>query len=302
MGLLKLFADNLLPVFLAAGVGYVLRARVEMSPRSMARAAFLVFSPCLVFQIIVENRLSGAEMLHMAAFTVVVLVGLGLLAALLARRFGWSRPMTAAVVLTVMLPNAGNFGLSANLFAFGDAGLAQAGLFFVTSAIISYTLGVFIASLGRAPVGAALAGLLRIPTVWAVLLAFGMVRTGTALPFPLARTVKLLADATIPVMLVVLGMQLHGARLHGRVGPLALGAGLRLAGGAVAGLVLAGVLGLEGPAHQAAVLEAAMPSAVISIILATEYDVEPEFVTTVVFASTLLCPLTLTPLLAWLLR
>ena len=40
-----------------------------------------------------------------------------------------------------------------------------------------------------------------------------------------------------------------------------------------------------------------MPTAVLATILATEYDAEPAFVATAVFASTLLSQLTLTPLL-----
>ena len=40
-----------------------------------------------------------------------------------------------------------------------------------------------------------------------------------------------------------------------------------------------------------------MPSAVITLVLATEYDVEPGFVTSVVFLTTLVSPLTLTPLM-----
>ena len=50
-------------------------------------------------------------------------------------------------------------------------------------------------------------------------------------------------------------------------------------------------------AYNAGVVESSMPTAVLSIILATEYDAEPAFVTTAVFASTLMSPLTLTPLL-----
>ncbi len=41
-----------------------------------------------------------------------------------------------------------------------------------------------------------------------------------------------------------------------------------------------------------------MPSAVVNIVIATEYDVEPEFVTGAVLVTTLLSPLSLTPLLA----
>ena len=79
-----------------------------------------------------------------------------------------------------------------------------------------------------------------------------------------------------------------------------LGCGLRLLGGVAVGLVLAKLLGLDDVARQAGVLQSAMPSAVITIVLATEYDVEPALVTSVVIITTLLSPLTLTPLLAYL--
>jgi len=48
------------------------------------------------------------------------------------------------------------------------------------------------------------------------------------------------------------------------------------------------------------VLEASMPTAVITTILAVEYDLDPIFVTGIVVVTTLLSPLTLTPLIAYL--
>jgi hypothetical protein len=63
---------------------------------------------------------------------------------------------------------------------------------------------------------------------------------------------------------------------------------------------LAALFGLTGTAFQAGVLQSSMPTAVFMTILATEYDVEPSFVSSVVVASTLLSPLTVTPLLAYL--
>ena len=54
----------------------------------------------------------------------------------------------------------------------------------------------------------------------------------------------------------------------------------------------------EGPAYQAAVIESAVPTAVLVTVLATEYNIQPAFMTTAVFTSTLLSPLTITPLLA----
>ena len=45
-----------------------------------------------------------------------------------------------------------------------------------------------------------------------------------------------------------------------------------------------------------------MPTAVITTILALEFDVAPDFVTSTVFLSTMLSPFTLTALIAWLSR
>jgi predicted permease len=65
-------------------------------------------------------------------------------------------------------------------------------------------------------------------------------------------------------------------------------------------LGLVNVLGLSGAARQAAMIEASMPTAVVTTILALEYEVVPSFVTSVVFVSTLLSPVTVTLLIALL--
>ena len=109
-----------------------------------------------------------------------------------------------------------------------------------------------------------------------------------------------LLGVMLSLLLVILGMQLQGRGGRGPVGPLTLAVALRLLGGIAAALVIAPLAGLEGAAYQVGTLQAAMPSAVLCIILATEYDAEPRFVTAVVFLTTLLSPFTLTPLLAWL--
>ena len=68
----------------------------------------------------------------------------------------------------------------------------------------------------------------------------------------------------------------------------------------IVALSLTWVLGLEGPARQAAVVQASMPAAVVTTVLALEFEVAPAFVTSVVFLTTVLSPLTLAPLIAYL--
>jgi hypothetical protein len=298
MTYLQLFADQLLPILLAAGAGYLLALALKSDGRALASVAFNLFAPCLVFGVILQSHLPAGAMLRMAAFTAASMVLPAALALGVARWRNWPRPLTSAFVLCALLPNSGNYGLSANLLAFGSDGLTYASVFYVASVVVTYSLGVVIASLGRAGLGEALAGLARIPSLWAVAAAFALRATHAAPPAPIGRAVELLAQACIPCFLVILGMQLRGVRLGGSMPRLLSAAALRLVGGTVAGFALARAFGLEGAARQAGVLQSAMPTAVISTILAAQYDVESSFVGSVVLLTTLLSPFTLTPLLA----
>jgi predicted permease len=298
MVLLPLFLDNLLPIFLTAGAGWLLAVTLKTESRSLSHVAFNLFLPCLTYRIVVENHVPADAVLRMIGFTLANLAGVALVAWAIARAFRWGRPRTSAFVLCAMIPNTGNFGLSANLLAFGPSGATYAGIFYLASTVMTATVGVGVASLGRAGIGRALQGLLKVPVLWAVVVALAMRWLGLALPGPIDRAVRLCADGCIPLLLVILGMQLGAGATRASAGPLALSTGLRLAGGAALGLALAPAFGLSGPARQAGVFQAAAPTAIITTILATEYDVEPDLVTATVFATTLLSPLTLTPLLA----
>ncbi|RPI25297.1 MAG: AEC family transporter [Chloroflexota bacterium] len=296
----SLFLNNLLPILLAAAAGYPLGKWLHVNPRPLSQVIFYIFSPCLVFKLLTDNPLEISEILRMMLFAslIMVMVGSITLAAGMAMKF--ERRLLAAVLLTSIFMNAGNYGMPLNLFAFGENALAYAGLYFVTMAVMTNIVGVVIASMGRSSFTQSIVGLVKLPTIYALILGVVFVRMGWELPLPVDRTVTLLKDASIPSMLVLLGLQFQQASWKGHTRALALSNSMRLmvAPGLALGLSL--LFGFQGPARQASVLESGMPTAVLTTILATEYDVEPSFVTSAVFASTLLSPLTLTPLLAFL--
>jgi len=299
--LLRLFADNLLPILLVAGAGYVAGKWLKVEARSISRVVFYLFSPCLLFDLLVTNQFEGVEMLRMVGFTLASILTVAVITWTLGRLMRLERKMLAAVLLCTLTINAGNYGLSLNLFAFGEEAMAHASLFFVTTAIVTYTVGVTVASVGKASLADSLRGLLKIPVVYVVPLALIFMYLNWELPLPLSRSVALLGDAAIPGMLLVLGLQLQNNNHRIRdVRALTLATGMRLLGGMGIGLLLAPLFGLQGMAYNAGILESSMPTAVLATILATEYDAEPAFVTTAVLTTTLLSPLTLTPLLLFL--
>ena len=297
--LLTLFANNILPIFLAAGAGYLVSKYLHIDPRSVSRIAFYIFSPCLIFNLLTTTQLNSNDLLIMVGYATATILGIGLLAWIIGKSMRFERHLLVAVILTAMFGNAGNYGLSLNLFAFGETALAYAGLYFVTAALLTHTLGVFIASLGQSSIIEGIKGLAKVPVVYAVLLALIFNLFRWSLPLPLDRTVNLLADAAIPVLMVLMGIQLYHAKWDGKTLALSVSNLLRLVVGPILALGLSVLFGLSGTARQVGVTQAAVPTAIMMTVLATEYKVEPSFVTAAVFTSTLLSPLTVTPLLAF---
>lgn len=298
--LLTLFANNVLPILLAAGAGYLVSKYTPITPRSISQIAFKIFIPCLLFQLLTTSNLNNEDILRMGGFTVVSVLAFGAVAWILARSLHYSRGMLTAMLMVMMFSNSGNFGLSLVQFAFGEQALAYASVYFAVSIILINTLGLVIASLGTADLRKALLDLFKTPAIYALLLAVLFNASGWQLPVPLSRTVSTLAAGSIPLMIVLMGIQLYHSQWAGERRTLALSTFMRLIVSPLIALPIALLFGLQGAAMQAGITESAMPTAVMMTVVATEYSVEPAFVTMTVVISTLLSPLTITPLLALL--
>jgi predicted permease len=300
--LASLFVNNLLPILLIAGTGYLLGRFLKVDPRPISQINFYILLPALIFDQLTKSELNGLDFARMASFTLVIFSVMALITYLIGRLLKLERTLLVAVILSVVFMNSGNYGLPLILFAFHETGMAYASIYFITIAVLINTAGILIASMGRSSLKAALAGLYKLPAIYALLLAVVFNSAGWTLPDPLQKSVSLLSAMAIPAMLILLGLQLHGA--DGKDEKLALGTAgvLRMLVAPAIAVGLAALYGLQGPARQAAITESAMPSGVFAIVLASEYNTRPGFVTTVVLVTTLLSPLTLTPLLAYLLR
>ncbi len=300
LDLVNLFLNNLLPIILITGFGYALGHLAKTSPRPLSQVIFYILTPVLVFKLLTHSQLNGEDILRTVGLAVLLTLTIGLLTWASGRALRIEGRLMNAVLLITMFMNAGNFGLPLTMFAFGEDALAYAGLFFVTTLTLTNTLGVLIASSGTRSLPQALLELLKLPATYSLALGLIFLQFKWQLPTAVERTVVLVADAAIPCMLVLLGLQLHAVRWDGQLKALGLASAMRLLVAPLFAIGLSRWIGLNGPAYQAVVLESAMPAAVMTTVLATEFDTEPAFVTTVVLVTTLLSPLTLTPLLALL--
>ena len=294
------FANNILPILLLGGAGFALGKLLHIDARSLGRVVFYVFSPILIFDLLIQNRLRLNEAIGVITLTICIVTLMGLITLVMGRLFKLERAALTSILITTMFANTGNYGLPLVSFAFGEQALSYAGIYFVTTTFLFYTLGVLIASLGHMNLKDAALGIFRIPTMYAVILAILINSLQVQIPSPIERAVQLAAGGTIPLMLILLGVQLTTVQLTTSVRAMQLSVSLRLLIAPLIALLLAALFGIDSHARQGSVTEASMPSMVSATVLATEYQLDAKLVTAIVFISTLLSPLTLTPLLVYL--
>jgi predicted permease len=279
-------------------LGWAVGRPLGLDAKTLSRSAYYVFVPAFAFDVISQSRVPLASVGRMAAYAVVSHLAFGAIAFAVARALRRSPEVTAAYVMLSVFGNVGNFGLALITFRLGDAALAPATIYFIVILLTSFVVCVGVAAWTRGGGLRAVASVFRTPALLVAVPAALVSAGGIELPLFVTRTVHLLGGAMIPAMLFVLGVQLAEAKALKPGWDGVVVSALRLAGAPAVAWLLAAPFGVSGLERAAGILQAGMPPAILVAIIATEYDIEPAFVTAVVLFSTVLSLPTLTVLLS----
>ncbi len=294
---LSVFLEVVLPIAIVAILGALIGRWKSIPVQPVSTLVFYLFSPALVFHSLATTEVPGDEAARIVAVILVLYVAMYALAAAWSTAFRHGRPLRAAFALSAVTANGGNMGLPVALLAFGEAGFDVAVVNFVVGAVLAYSAGIVIASMAGGGASGAMLAPFRYPVVYAALAGVLVNVLALDLPVTIEAPVETMAGAAVPVMLVVLGLQLHGAaRLTELRDTLAANAAKLLVSPLVAwGLIT--LVGLEGVTRDTLIVVSAMPTAVIATVVSTEFNARPDFVTRAVVLSTLLSMVTTTVLI-----
>lgn len=295
---IQIAIEVILPTLVIVGLAVIFSRQRNPDVRSLNDAVFYLFRPALVFDGL-ANMTFGVETLVQM---VVLVVTLSTIMTLIGYGTSWAmrldRRTESAFVLTVVLMNAANMGIPINEFAFGETGGDAALTYFVVTAMIFDSFGIFLASRGTVPVREAISNIFQAPLIYASVAGLAVNLLEVDMPTTLDRIVTLLSAAAIPMMLLLLGLQLARLEVKGNLRPLLVASGLRLVVAPVLALIIATVLGMEGVIRDVSIVESGMPAAVMTGILATRYDSDAPFATGVIMVSTLISLFTLSLMIA----
>ncbi|MCL4269150.1 MAG: hypothetical protein KJZ72_06380, partial [Anaerolineales bacterium] len=86
------FANNLLPIMLIAAAGYILGKTLTVDSRTIGRMVFYIFSPLLVFNLMVTSQLNLKQALTTVGYTAAVIAVMGVISFALGKLFQLERP------------------------------------------------------------------------------------------------------------------------------------------------------------------------------------------------------------------
>lgn len=282
--------NTVLPVALVVFSGYLMGKRIPMDLTTLSRLTLYLLVPALIFDAMYRAEYSREGLVGLAlGFTLTYLL-LFLAITGMARLLGLSPEAAKSLLVCSLFPNSGNMGLSLVYFALGEEGLKRAVVYFILSSVVMFGLGPAFIRGGGLKEG--LLFTLRLPLFYALLLGLLLKTLGVSLPFRLDEGLRLMGQAAIPVLLLILGMQMSQTRFQ--VGAFeGVASSLRLL---VAPLLAYGVgfiLGLPRLEHQVLVLQSATPVAVNAFLLTREFGGEALRVARSVVVSTFLAFLTI---------
>lgn len=274
----------------------------DTARRVITGLVYALLLPALVLTVLWKSAL-GIDTLKIALTAACGVLAAMAMVHVVFRRSAVPRTIIGALFLAAAFPNVTYLGLPVLEKTFGPWARSvaiQYDLFACTPLLL--TVGILVARLYGSsderdnPVLA----LLKVPPLWAALVAVALNLLDIPLPAGLENFLQTLANGVVPLMLIALGMALTWDSKHMQRLPLvALVLAIQLILMPLLAWGIATLLGLQGDLRTAVILEAAMPSMVLGIVLCDRYGLDTSLYATVVSASTLLSLLTLPLWYAW---
>ena len=274
-----------------------------MTRQALTGLVYYLFLPALVLLVLWEAPI-GIDTVKIA-----LAAAAGIIGALILMR--WSchfckmpPAATGAILLAAAFPNATYLGLPVLEASLGPESRSiaiQYDLFACTPILL--TLGITISAIygDTEKKENPILSLAKVPALWA---AFAAVILNTLnIPFPdaLSDWLKMLANGVAPLMLISLGLSLTFSRdqfsLMRSIAPAVL---VQLMIMPLIVWLVAATSGLEGMTLQAVVLEAAMPSMLLGVVLCDKYKLDTALYAATVTVTTALSFITLSLWSGWL--
>lgn len=277
------------PVGFIIVLGYIAGRRLELDSGTLSQLSVYILAPALVTDSFYRSPIGGVGIGFLLGYAIISLILYGAIV-FFCRIFGLSREFRRNLFAILLCPNNGNMGLSIVAFAFGQEGLQRAIIYMIGSSILLF--GILPAMLKGESFLKSINTIFRLPLIWAMLTGIGLQVTHFTLPFNLGKSIEWLGISSIPIALIILGIQLSRTTLVFNLTQF-LASLVKLVVAPLLAYFVGIWLGFKGLDLQVFVLQTAMPTAVNTAVMVEEFGGDAILVSRTIILSTLLSFITI---------
>lgn len=281
----------ILPVLIVFLIGYIGQRMIGFDIKTISTVSLYLMSPFLAFRTFYTTALT-MDYLYICMFAVLLVIVLFIITWVCAHFLKAERSEVSAMMLGAVFMNSGNYGAPVVMFALGSPGFHIAVIIMVLHSLLMNSLGIFFASIGgksQATVKQAMRNVLRMPVLYACIIGILLQLQHVHIPKSVMNGVDLVADASIPIVMLVLGMQLatiKKTRVKYRfVTSVSI---IRII---ISPLVAAAILWfmpVSDLIKAVLIIQTAMPAAANTTMLALQFETEPDLVSFTTFVTTII--------------
>lgn len=293
----------ILPVFIIFSIGYIGQKFIGFDIKSISTAALYLMSPFLAFRTFYTNELT-MDYFYIVLFSLLLTTILLIVVWITAISMKATRSELSAMILGGVFMNSGNYGAPVVLFAFGAVGFDYAVIMMVFQSLLMNTVGIFFAAMGgeeKSTLRQSAQRVIRMPLMYAAFLGIGLQLVSVSIPTAVMEAVSLIADASIPTVMLVLGMQL-AAISRKRVAYRYVSAVsiIRMVASPLIAVGILHFMPVNDLLKAVVIVQASMPAAANTTMLALQFGTEPDLVSFTTFFTTLISIITIPVILFFL--
>jgi len=280
-----------IPIFSIIFVGYALGRIKRFDLQTLVDLIVYVAAPCLIFSSIARSDINLTDFTTIAGAALAIIV---IMTALVFLILKLTRSDKNGLYLPMVFGNTSYLGYPVALLAFGMDGLSRAVLYDMLNSLVLFSLGIYIVHQKHKIQEA-----FRVPLLYAVMTGLGVNLLNIPIPQVLFTPIEMIGMITIPSALLVLGYELGDIQISA-VKIALLASAYRIFGGFLVAFLIIKLFSIEGLVRDIIVLQGAMPSAVMSMILAAKYNRDASLVASVVLITTVLSMISIPSILSLL--
>jgi len=273
-----------LPVFLIIVIGFVIGKHRKINVQPFINLIIYITGPALIFSSIVPSDINLNDFGIISASAIGIIAILGVITFII---FKITKTKKVGLYLPITIGNTGYLGYPVALFAFGVAGLSRAVVYDMVNSLVLFSIGIYIIHKKND-----WKEIFKIPLIYAVLLGLAFNLFKIPVNEIIFKPIETIGMITIPLALLVLGYQLTQIKITSAKTAI-LASIFRIVGGFLAALLIIKVFDISGLVKNIILLEAAMPSAVMTMILTAKYKRDSSLVASIVLITTVLGILTI---------